>query len=199
MGFSAAGTAVGYYLSMKTLLAFLSAAISTAALAQSEPQPTYRTLSTSINDDKQGHLSIVINGRRSDGQPVLYNRTFDVAGLSKPQKEALTNRVLDSLGIHGPTPPKPPKPPKPAAVVEPEGEAVQFICPTCTGKMELTITGPGHTIARSSDSRDGKPAFPFTATLPPGDYHYSYRQNRVLQMQLPFTVKAGEKNTVTIN
>ena len=38
----------------------------------------------------------------------------------------------------------------------------------------------------------------YTATLPPGEYQYSYRQNRVLQMQLPFTVRAGEKNVVTV-
>lgn len=197
MGIFSAGTAVGQWFAMKTFLAFFCFALPTAALAQSGPQPTYRNLSTSINDDDQGHLSILINGLRADGQSVLYNRTFEVADLSKAQKEALTKRVLDSLGIYVPTP-KPPTPPKPVGVAEPEGEAVQFVCPTCAGKTELTITGPNHTIVRSSDSHEGKPAFPFTATLPPGQYQYTYRQNRVVQMQLPFTVKAGEKNTVTI-
>ena len=35
--------------------------------------------------------------------------------------------------------------------------------------------------------------------LPPGTYSYEYQRSREVQPDMPFTMKAGETNTVTVN
>lgn len=158
------------------------------ALAQTSK---HANLNTEINDDGKTY-SIRIDGDRN-GKEIHYNRTFSVVGFSHGQKESLKNRVLDSLGL-GETPPSP-RPP-----IEPEVGPVKvtFVCPTCTGKTKLSVNGSGFSAEREVVIDKNKPGFPFDLDMPPGDYQYTYWQNRVEQMRLPFTVKAGELNVVTV-
>ncbi|MBC8153902.1 MAG: hypothetical protein H7Z72_13415 [Bacteroidetes bacterium] len=176
---------------MKLVFAYLLLLLLTrfTAVAQSSE---HSTLSTEINDDDKTY-SIKIDGDRN-GKPVHYNRTFSVAGMSAAQKESLKNRVLDSLGL-GEAPP-PPTPPGTTLATDPV--KVTFVCPTCTGKTKLSISGNGFSAEREVEIEKGKPAFPFALDMPPGTYQYTYWQNKVEQMQLPFTVKAGQENTVKV-
>lgn len=174
---------------MKPLLAGLLLSISFASHAQTS---VHSNLSTEINDDDKTY-SIRIDGDRK-GKVIHYNRTFSVAGMSKEQKESLKNRVLDSLGL-GETPPPPPPP---TSAVVPASVKVTFVCPTCTGKTKLLVNGSGFSAEREVVIEKNKPGFPFELDMPPGAYQYTYWQNRVEQMRLPFTVKAGEQNVVTV-
>ncbi len=151
----------------------------------------HSNLNTSINDDGKTY-SIRIDGDR-DGKAVRFSRTFDVAGMSREQKEAMKNRILDSLGLS-----EAPLTPAPLQTGVKSGTVkVTFVCPTCTGKTKLTLSGNGFSAERELDDKD-KPAFPFTLEMPTGTYRYEYRQDDVLQMQLPFVVKAGQENTVQV-
>ncbi|MBC8155480.1 MAG: hypothetical protein H7Z72_21540 [Bacteroidetes bacterium] len=174
---------------MKRLFAYLLLLSSFAAVAQSSEHSTLRT---EINDDDKTY-SIKIDGDRN-GKPVHYNRTFRVAGMSAAQKEAMKNRVLDSLGLGE----APPPPPRPIAEVNSGTAKVTFTCPTCTGKAKLSITGEGFSADREVEIEKNKPGFPFELDMPPGEYQYTYWQNTVEQMQLPFTVKADQENTVKV-
>ena len=174
---------------MKPLLICLLLLTSFGAMAQKSKS----SLNTEINDNGKTY-SIKIDGKR-DGQAIQYNRTFDVAGMSKDQKEGLKNRVLDSLGL-GEAPPPPPNPA--GAETKPGTVKVTFACPTCAGKTKLPITGDGFSAEREVDLDKGKSSFPFELDLMPGEYRYTYRQNNVEQMNLPFTVKAGQENAVKV-
>lgn len=174
-------------------------------------QVSYRQVNTSVNDNGTDELAIRVSAERADGQRMQYSRTFDVRGLNKTQREALKNHVLDSLGV-GNTPPPPgpptpptvvttPLPPTPAApMTAPTGtEVVRLVCPSCTDQMRLEISGTGYTYSRSHSSDKEKASiFPLELSMAPGDYRLMYWQNKVLQMQTPFTVKAGEKNVITV-
>lgn len=178
---------------MKTIFCGLLLAISASAIAQTA---VHSNLSTSINDDDKTY-SIRIDGDRN-GKEIHYNRTFNVVGMSTEQKESLKNRVLDSLGL-GEAPPALPRPATEATTKTPAGvETVTFTCATCTGKTKLSVNGNGFLADREVAIEKGKPGFPFDLDMPPGDYRYTYRQNGVEQMQLPFTVKAGQTNTVVV-
>lgn len=175
-------------------------------------QVNYKDVNTSISDNGKNEMAIRVQAERADGQQVRYARTFNVSGLSKSEKEALKRHVLDSLGLgETPTPPAPPTnvvaplPPvpstPPAPPVSPLGdETVQLVCPSCTGQMRLEINGSGYAFTRSHRSSDNEKAslFPLTLPMKAGDYRLKYWQNGVLQMQTPFTVKAGATNTVTV-
>lgn len=89
---------------MKTILTTLLALTGTLVLAQK-----HSSLHRSINDDGKT-LSIRVNGT-INGEPIDCNRTFDVANLTKDERDALRVRVLDSLNVSMPEPPKPPKAP----------------------------------------------------------------------------------------
>ncbi|WP_020594726.1 hypothetical protein [Spirosoma panaciterrae] len=89
---------------MKTLITTLLALTSSLAIAQK-----HSSLSTSINDDEKT-LSIRVNGT-VDGQKIDYDRRFDVSGLNLAERNALRERILDSLHISRPEPPIPPKEP----------------------------------------------------------------------------------------
>ncbi|QJD78659.1 hypothetical protein [Spirosoma rhododendri] len=174
---------------MKPLFLALLLGISFAATAQTS---TYSSTHSSINDTDKT-LSIQINGQRN-GREFAYNRTFDVRGLNKTQKEAIKNRVLDSLGLGE----NPPAPHRPEAAINATGEVpVTFVCPTCEGRVKLMVSGPT-TITEEFDAPKNKGRFPRTLTLLPGEYQYEYWQNGVQQMRLPFTVKAGEGNEVKV-
>ena len=172
---------------MKYIALFLLVGVTLTATAQ---RSTYSSTRSQINDDEKT-LSIQIEGQR-DGQSIAYNRSFDVRGMSKAQRDALKNRVLDSLKL-GNTAPAPEQPQAPIA--NDKSETVEFTCATCTGKSKLTISGNNVSI---SQERDKGKMFPLKQQLAPGDYRYTYWQNGVLQMQLPFTVKAGEENVVNV-
>ena len=152
----------------------------------------HSNLTTSINDDDKTY-SIRIDGERN-GKAIHYNRTFNVVGMSKEQKEAMKTRVLDSLGLGE----APPTPALPNTAGAPGIMKVTFSCLTCTGKTKITISGNGFSAEREIEDDKNKPAFPFDLEMPPGSYRYEYRQNDVLQMQLPFVVKTDQKNTVLV-
>ena len=185
---------------MKTILTSLFLALSLSALAQ---QSRYATTHTSINDDDK-ELSIQVEGT-VNGKAISYNRRFNVVGLSSAQKDALKNSVFDSLGLgEAPKPPIAPAPPKPPRAAAPDNETagdetVTFRCNTCTGRMRLEVTGNNFSLSRETDSKkDSHKPFPITVTMSPGEYRYTYWQNGVQQMQLPFTVRSGETNVVTV-
>lgn len=106
---------------MKKILTILLAGVSTLAVAQKRAY-----LNRSIDDDGT-RLSVKVSGTL-DGREVDVNKTFNVAGLSQAQREALRDRVLSSiaegnLDLPGPKGsckepaaallPKPPVPPAP--------------------------------------------------------------------------------------
>lgn len=180
---------------MKTFLTLFLLGLSVAALAQ---QSRTSMTHTSIDDDDK-EMSIQVEGT-VNGKDVHYSRRFNVAGMSSAQKEALKDNVFDSLGLgkapKPPVAPAPPAPPRPEAV---DGSTVTFTCPTCTGRMKLLVTGDGYSMTQEHNTKKGdKSPFPLALSLKPGDYRYEYWQNGVQQMQLPFTVKEGERNEVKV-
>jgi hypothetical protein len=93
---------------MKTILIAFLALTSFVTVAQNNISQ-----SISSNDNT---LKIHIDGTLN-GNPIDYNRTFDVTGLSKTERNALRDHVLDSLGValpKAPVSPRPPVAPKPA-------------------------------------------------------------------------------------
>ena len=81
----------------------------------------------------------------------------------------------------------------------PATDTVRFECPKCEGNMKLLVSGKNRdaTYEQKSNHKTNT-LFPVAMPLPPGNYQYTYWQNGVEQMKLPFTVKAGEKNVVTV-
>ncbi|GGM79170.1 hypothetical protein GCM10010967_08630 [Dyadobacter beijingensis] len=75
---------------MKKILTILLAGVSTLAIAQKRAY-----LSRSIDDDGT-KLSIKVSGTL-DGKEVDINKTFDVAGMSQEDREALRDKVLSSI------------------------------------------------------------------------------------------------------
>lgn len=104
---------------MKTLLVIITTCLSSVVVAQKNNSFYQR-----INDDGK-KLSIKINGT-ADGKKVDYNRTFDVSGMSKEERNALKERVYDSLGLSSPVEPVAPLPPAPP---EPPQPVVELVAP----------------------------------------------------------------------
>jgi hypothetical protein len=97
---------------MKLLFFVVAGCISFSVTAQKNI-----SVDNSINDDGK-QLSIKIKGT-INGKVVDFNRTFDVSGMDKEQKNALKERVYDSLGLPLPIAPRAPEAPvAPHAVVE---------------------------------------------------------------------------------
>ncbi len=176
---------------MKVTLTFLALLAGTLTMAQTS---VYTQVNTSINETDNRELAIQIKAERADGQQVRYNRTFDVRGLSKKEKEALTTHILDSLGLNT----APPTPPTPLS--RPEGtEVVKVLCSSCTGRIRLEINGNGYSYAQTHDTdKEKTPFLPLELNMKPGEYRLAYWQNKVLQIQKPFTIKAGEENVITV-
>lgn len=84
---------------MKTLVTALLALSTSLVMAQHN-----NSISRSINDDGKT-LSIRINGTVDD-KPIDYDRTFDVSGLNKDERNALREHILDSLHVSMPEPPR---------------------------------------------------------------------------------------------
>ncbi|WP_420150620.1 hypothetical protein [Spirosoma sp.] len=80
---------------MKHLIIIVLISVSTFAAAQSSSR-----LKTRIVDDNQT-LSIQIDGNRN-GQPLHYNQTFDVAGMTTLQKDVLKFRAFASQNVAPP-------------------------------------------------------------------------------------------------
>jgi len=98
---------------MKSLLVVIAGFISLSLSAQKDI-----SINHSINDDGK-KLSVKIKGT-VDGKAIDYNKTFDVTGMNKGQKDALKERIYDSLGISSPVPPVEPLPPvAPKTAIEP--------------------------------------------------------------------------------
>ncbi|AQG81066.1 hypothetical protein [Spirosoma montaniterrae] len=149
-----------------------------------------------VNDGKT--LSVNVVGTR-DGRSFRHNLQFDVAGMTKAGRDSLYQqmlRSLDALDIRHV--PGMPKPGVDAESGEP-GAEVTFRCETCAGKGRLEVYGDNYLMTRSfNPKRDEESRFPLTVRLNPGEYRYKYWQNGVLQMELPFTVNAGEANEVKV-
>ncbi|MVN91867.1 hypothetical protein [Mucilaginibacter aquatilis] len=109
---------------MKALFTLLSLSVCLTAAAQKNSK---HDLMESIHDD--GKIMHVEISGDVNGKAVNYNKKFDIKGLSTAEKDALTQRIADSLGIkssHKPVkpiapngngyytqPPVPPAPPTP--------------------------------------------------------------------------------------
>jgi hypothetical protein len=95
--------------STSLLLALL---VCTGGIFAQKTKNTKSSLSTSISDD-DNELSISIKGT-VNGKFINFDHTYDVAKLSKNEKDKLIRSVGDSLGVNlNPTLPTPPLPPLP--------------------------------------------------------------------------------------
>lgn len=77
---------------MKKLLTIILSSVATLAFAQ-EKIDLSRTI-----DDNGHNLSIRVNGTIK-GQFIDFEKTFKVEGLTKSERVAITDRILDSLGV----------------------------------------------------------------------------------------------------
>ncbi len=94
------------------------------------------SISHSINDNGKT-LSIKVKGT-VDGKPIDYNRTFDVSEMSKDQRDALKERVYDSLGL--PSPVAPLAPIAPIAPIAPQAPLV-LTAPAAPGPPTVSSKG----------------------------------------------------------
>jgi len=171
---------------MKLLITSLLLSIGACAVAQ---QSQTETLSSSVNDDGKTY-SIKIEGDMN-GRTVHYDRTFTVKGMSAAQKDALKERIMDSLRTSKITDVRP--------RVARDPNATVFICETCAGRMKIQVVGDGVSVIREEYPKLGEASmFPLTMTLKPGEYRLMYWQNKVMQIQNTFTVIAGEPSEVRI-
>lgn len=90
---------------MKKLVVLLLSTLSLCASAQTKTE--HINTRQSVKDDGKT-LHLTINSSNKAGKKLYYDHTFQVAGLSKKQKDALVKNVTDSLGIV--PPPVPPAP-----------------------------------------------------------------------------------------
>ena len=82
---------------------------------------------------------------------------------------------------------------------DPVQRATAFICETCAGRIKLQVTGDGVSIIREEYPKVGEVSmFPLAMALKPGEYWLTYWQNKVMQIQVTFTVKAGEPGEARI-
>ncbi|WP_342648456.1 hypothetical protein [Mucilaginibacter sp. CSA2-8R] len=80
---------------MKILYTLILSACSVAVMAQTK---TNRSRTSQKISDNGKTLQITVNGD-VNGRTVNYDKTFDVANLNQAEKEALKQRIADSLGI----------------------------------------------------------------------------------------------------
>jgi hypothetical protein len=156
---------------MKSLLVItISILLGLAATAQKK--------NISINhsiDDNGKTLSIKIKGT-IDGRPIDYNRTFDVGGMSKQQRDEIKRNVYDSLGLANPTAPLAPLSPN----------------------VSLELTAPSEPAAPAAPVVSAKSQFAETYTIG-GDHPYTKEirynpKTGILYMKYRF-VKDGEEIT----
>lgn len=140
---------------MKKILTILLAGVSTLAIAQKRAN-----LSRSIDDDGK-KLSIKVSGTL-DGKEVDINKSFDVDGMSKEDREALRERVLSSIAEGNLDLPAPkgvskesvavvsPKPPVPSAAPSPEPMAFS------SNEMNAEMISSGKGFIKEPVSKDPK-------------------------------------------
>lgn len=144
-------------------------------------------------------LAMTIVGKR-DGRPFRHNLHFDVAGMTKVQRDSLyeqTLRSLDMLDIRD----VPGMKRSGADAVSVRGDSVVFRCETCGKKGELQVSQGNYSYLATqliNSKRDPQKRFPLTMYLSPGDYQMLYRQRGSRKIESSFTVKAGETNVVTV-
>ncbi|ADB40604.1 hypothetical protein [Spirosoma linguale] len=164
---------------MKTLVTALLALSTSLVMAQHN-----NSISQSINDDGKT-LSIRINGTVDD-KPIDYDRTFDVSGLNKDERNALREHILDSLHVSMPEPPRirtarapraPMAPRAPLAPISPRLHSLRQ-----PGESVTVITSNGQTVSVSGNDNqvvvvDGKE--PYTKEVSynkeSGKLHLRYR------------------------
>jgi len=91
-------------------LIVLAAALTQGALAQNS-KGADTSIYKDINDDCKKmsvKLTYSINGELIR----KFDQTFTVTGMNKAEKDALVNRIMDSLKIPNPVTPPPPTPPQ---------------------------------------------------------------------------------------
>lgn len=132
---------------MKTTLIFVFTLVSTLAIAQQKV-----SVNRQINDDGKT-LSIRIDGS-VNGRSINYDRRFDVASLSKTERESLRNHILDSLSIATsvPIPPATLFAPKPPRAFRPDQGVRQAESITKADRsMGSVSTENGRTVAVSGE------------------------------------------------
>ena len=170
---------------MKTLLSSFLLGLSLSAFAQQSTE----VINSSVNDDGKTY-AVKIDGAMN-GKPVYYNRTFNVRGMTSVQKDALNERIMDSLRTGKVVSVRPTTSKDPNATV--------FMCETCAGRMKIQVFGDDVSVIREEYPKLGEPSmFPLTMTLKPGEYRLMYWQNKVMQIQDTFTVSAGKPTEVRI-
>jgi hypothetical protein len=132
---------------MKKILTILLAGVTTLAVAQKKSN-----LSRSIDDDGKT-LSIQMTGT-IDGRKISFDKSFDVADMSKEERMALRDRVLDSIGsgnMELPELPKPRSKPCPA-IPPPPGpqEAMDFSSVEVNADPDYEATPP---VSADSDDK----------------------------------------------
>jgi len=123
---------------MKPILIVLASFVSFSAIAQKKI-----SLNQDINDNGK-NLSIKIKGTINE-KPIDYNRTFDVTGMTKEQKDELKRRIYDSLGLPVPVVPRAPLEPHNtitlSAPAEPSAPAVPVISSKSQYAESYTVGG----------------------------------------------------------
>jgi hypothetical protein len=181
----------------KSILLLLALLLCTGGTFAQKAKSTRSSLSTSISDDDK-ELSIQIKGT-VNGKYINFDRTYDVAKLSKKEKEKLKNSIMDSLGVSMPTPPTPPLPPTPPVPPTPphspnmigvysekypskeenhypKGMAeIRVTCDKCPtkGKFSLISTDKNSHVIISFDE-DDKDSFPLIFKAKDGRYTFKY-------------------------
>jgi hypothetical protein len=136
---------------MKKLLTILLAGVSTLAIAQKRNH-----LSRSIDDDGKT-LSIRVTGT-IDGKEINFDKTFNVEELSKEERMALRDKVLDSIeagNLNLPEPPKPRSAPKPEpgmGTMKASSEPVMYSS-NDVDPDELTHQNSGGVLTESADPK----------------------------------------------
>lgn len=94
----------------KISLFLLLATLATSVMAQEKKE--YSSISKSISDDGKT-LDIKVSYKPKGEKTQHYENSFDIRNLTKNDKEALVNRIMDSLGIPNNAPPAPKAPEAP--------------------------------------------------------------------------------------
>lgn len=172
---------------------------------------TTASLHTSISDDDK-ELSISVKGI-INGKYVNFDRTYDVAKLSKNEKDKLTHSIMDSLGVNLPAPPPPPTPfsppmpphsPDVIGVYSEESKSkeehrypksmaeIRVTCEKCPAKgtFSLVSTDKNSRVVISFDE-DDKESFPLIFKAKDGRYTFKYEYENT-SFSETLTLKKGD-------
>ncbi len=119
---------------MKPALLLLAALLNLGLAAQKNT-----SIHHSINDNGS-QLSIKVQGT-VNGKTVDYDKTFDVSGLDKDQRNAIKKHVYDSLGLPDPVAPVAPLPPHSKIAPQPARPAPPMVSAKSQHTELYTIGG----------------------------------------------------------